>query len=352
METASRITKLAETLQTCDALIIDDPTDLFYLLGIDLSLGRLVVFKHSAPILLVDGRYELICRQQAPAEVILWDFKGQMPIPIQGKVGFDSTTTSYHAYLSLKQDTRLLLKAMPSPLSAIRCLKEKEELKKIKQASDLCVRGLDHILKLIQEGVSEKQLAQALKIFWLNEGADDMAFEPIIAFGENSAKPHHRASDKKLLKGETILIDIGVKVHHYNSDMTRVYFYKSVSAKMEKIYRVVYEALDKALKKCKPGVRIGDIDQEARSYILSQGYAFVHGLGHGVGLQVHEAPRVKNQTADGDLILEPHMVITIEPGVYVEGVGGVRLEELIVINDKGYEKLIVCPTPQMPKIIC
>jgi Xaa-Pro aminopeptidase len=166
-----------------------------------------------------------------------------------------------------------------------------------------------------------------------------MAFEPIIAFGANSALPHHRASETKLKAGDVILIDIGVVLNNYRSDMTRVILPKKPSAFVKQIYTIVREAQQAALDLCKPGVPLKALDLATREVMRKADVEthFVHSLGHGVGLDIHEYPRIKFDGEDKEVILKPGMVITIEPGLYFPKQFGVRYEDTIAITKTGYE---------------
>jgi Xaa-Pro aminopeptidase len=153
--------------------------------------------------------------------------------------------------------------------------------------------------------------------------------------------PHYRASKGKLEKGQPIQIDIGVIDRHYHSDMSRVVFFGKPSSEMRKIYDIVLKAQLAALNQCRPGIKIGDLDQTAREIISKAGYGdkFTHSLGHGVGLEIHESPLLRNKPPHSEEFLQPGMVITIEPGIYLSGIGGVRIEDTVVITDDGYENL-------------
>ncbi|MCH9703190.1 MAG: M24 family metallopeptidase, partial [Chlamydiae bacterium] len=188
-------------------------------------------------------------------------------------------------------------------------------------------------------------LVAELEIFWLQNGAAGVAFSPIVAFGENSSKPHYHPQDRPLREDDAVLIDIGVTLDHYHSDMTRVLLPKDPDPKMVEIYAVVKEAQKRALALCKPKSVVADLDAAARDYITECGYGdhFVHSLGHGIGLEVHEAPRLYKEGADVDLRLEAGMAITIEPGIYLPGIGGVRIEDTVVITNEGHINLTNSP---------
>jgi Xaa-Pro aminopeptidase len=208
----------------------------------------------------------------------------------------------------------------------------------------LCAQGFQFLLQQIREGITEVQLVQALKAFWFTNGAESLSFDPIVAFGPNSACPHWIPSAFALTKNSPVLIDIGVSVGGYHSDMTRTLFFGRPDPELQACKAVVLEAYRRAEERAVPGVTPFQLDSVAREYISSKGYGeyFVHGLGHGVGLQVHEPPRI-SATAPDEPALQVGDVITIEPGIYLPGRGGVRIENTVVIEESGARSLI--PTP-------
>ena len=336
-----------------DLLIVDHLVDLFYLTGVYLSIGRLIIEPESAT-LFVDARYFEMCQKRATVAVKLIERYGQEPFDFKGKrVGFDGTNTSYKVYNQLKERVGKGLRSLDQPIRGLRQIKEPEELVLMRRAGRLAMRGYDYLLTLIKEGVSEEELALELEIFWRREGGQKLAFEAIIAFGENSSQPHYQPGKRVLKQGEPVLIDIGVVSDHYHSDMTRVVFCGEVDRKIEEIYEVVYRAQKVALELCRPGVLVRDVDQAARKVIDEAGYGkyFPHSLGHGVGLEIHELPVLKSATPYGEVELVEGMVITIEPGIYLPNVGGVRLEEMIAITSDGYENLLGTPVASSAPIL-
>ena len=312
-----------------DGLIVDDPIDLFYLTGLKLSLGRLLVTVDGAT-LFVDGRYLESAGKKSSCEVrLLSTFESK------GKIGFDALTTTYKSALELRKNISEL-EPLEGVVRKIREVKEREEIELLRAAAALGSEGYDQVLEWLEEGVCEDEIAIELEIFWLRNGGEKVSFEPIIAFGENSSQPHYRAGKRKLKRGDTVLIDIGVMREGYASDMTRVVFFGPPKSEMKEIYNVVREAHQCAMAECRPGVSMSHVDKMAREVIVSRGYGayFPHGLGHGVGLEVHEWPSFKSEA-----ILEEGMVFTIEPGIYLPGVGGVRLEDTVVITASGVESL-------------
>lgn len=351
MSYIKRIERLQNKLisQDIEFFIIEDPLHLFYLTGLEIE-GQLIVGQNTTR-LFVDSRYFFNVKKRFPnvflkKEDLLFDFfvlhsKG-------GKIGLDGNYFSYQRYLSLKSfieklekqassDISFNLVSLPDLLKDLRSVKTQEEIFFLRKAASINWRGFNHICSLLKEGVCEKTLAKEFEIFCLQNGAK-LAFPPIIAFGENTAFCHHVPTNRLFQKKDAVLIDIGVEIDHYRSDMTRVLFFEENPA-LQEFYEIVRRAHSYVLTFCKPGTSIGTLDEKAREIISSKGYEkeFLHALGHGIGLETHEFPRIQYNSLDKDVILEPGMVITIEPGLYQEGVGGVRYEDTIVITNEGFE---------------
>ncbi len=359
MNFMKRLDILRENLKglSCDGIIVDDPINLFYFIGIDLSAGRLLIHSKGAQ-LLVDGRYLEICKQRSPVPVILAAQSGDTALQtlFEGecsfinRLGFNTDTTSYKAYQELQKTLSSLSRQVTLvPLDSIvkqqRMIKDDDEIDCLRDAAHLGSDGYDFVTTLLKEGITESELAIELEIFWKRRGGTGVGFDPIIAFGPNSSMPHYRAGNTQLRRGDTVLIDIGVLYHHYHSDMTRVIFFGDPPAEMQKIYRIVKQAQHAALSLCRPDTTIGELDDAARKLISEAGYGelFMHNLGHGVGLEIHEMPSIRNKEPNASLRLQPGMVITIEPGIYLPGIGGVRLEDTVVITDEGHENLTKRP---------
>jgi len=334
----NRIQKIQKSLNMwgVDLLIIDNPIDLFYLTGLDLSAGRLVIFENKAT-LYVDGRYYESCKESSSIPVALQAKENPFPTFEEKRIGFDAHVTTFEAYekLAALKGERV---ALPNPMHVIREVKEGDEISLLRQAAELGSKGFDFVVSQLTEGVTEEEMAIELELFWRKSGGEKLAFAPHIAFGANSAYPHYHVGKRSLKRGDIVLIDIGVVYDHYHSDMTRVVFFGEPDKKLEKIYHIVHAAQLKALELCKPKIPIAELDQAARDLIDAEGYGeyFLHSLGHGVGLEIHEAPWIRK---NGIGFLEEGMVLTIEPGIYLSGVGGVRLEDTVVITEDGYENL-------------
>jgi Xaa-Pro aminopeptidase len=330
--------------QKVDGCVIDQPIDIFYLTGLELSLGRLIAVKgHSA--LFVDGRYFAICKERSPIPVLAYDEESIGKFLSESKIktlGFDAENTSFRNYeklSALSSKHQIALQPLISPLRDLRLFKDPQEIVFMKKSALILWKGFEHIEDILKEGMTEKEVAFEFEFFCRKNGAEELSFPAIIAFGENSAHPHHHCSDRAYRKGDVVLIDIGVKVDRYCSDMTRMLLRGDVHPDVKQFYKIVRQAQAAALALCRPGVALKELDLAARAVMKEAGVEnlFVHSLGHGIGLEVHEYPRVSHLGQDKDLILAPNMVITIEPGLYQPGIGGVRYEDIVLITEKGHE---------------
>jgi Xaa-Pro aminopeptidase len=325
-----------------DGCLIEDPLDLLYFTGLKLSCGKLLVCPTDI-LLLVDSRYLPIAKERALCPFTLdtedhwFSFCRRCGIH---RLGFDGRHTSYDHFLHLRQK-KLELISCSALFKEIRSIKDPLEIAKMKKSAHLLWRGFEFICSTLKAGVTEREVAKTFEIFCLQNGADALSFEPIIAFGPHSAIPHHRSENVSLMSGDVVLVDIGVAIAGYHSDMTRTLFFETKHPYLSKLYKIVQKAQRTALELCRPGQTVGQIDLAARKVFKEEGVEelFIHGLGHGIGLEVHEFPRIKYDGVDKDAILKSGMVVTIEPGLYVPGIGGVRYEDTIVITDDGYENL-------------
>lgn len=338
----NRIEKLKSYFKTwkVEGCLVENPLDLYYLTGLQLSVGILVVLPKAAH-LFVDGRYIDFAKKNSPVPVQLLSQKALQSV-LTKSVAFDSHTTSVDRAAELKKISSDL-KPIPHLLREVRAIKDRQEVQALEKSASLLWKGFSYIQKKLKVGVNEKEIALAFEIYCREQGAEKLAFSPIIAFGKNSAYPHYRAGDAVLKKGDIVLIDIGVVVDHYHSDMTRTLFFGKADSRLVLLDSVVKKAHAAALKLCKSGSRVGDLDLAARKVIAEAGLAdlILHSLGHGIGLETHEFPRLKYRGEDHDVVLKEGMAITIEPGLYMPGVGGVRHEDTIVITSKGYKNFYV-----------
>lgn len=256
-------------------------------------------------------------------------------------IAIERTNVTLSEFDSLKKKVPAQFNLTENIVEELRMIKDAEEIKRIKKAAEITDRAWEFIKSQIRVGTSEKDLALELE-FFLKKESGDVAFSPIIAFSEHAAIPHFLPTDnRKLTTGDLILMDFGAKFMGYCADMTRVAFLGSPDTQTAKIYNTCLRAQQKALTMVTPGIKTSYPDNIARKYITRNGYpAYPHGLGHGVGLNVHEAPRLKNDSIE---ILEENMVVTVEPGIYLTGKSGIRIEDLVVLTNHGNEVLSKSP---------
>ena len=344
-----RIKQMQEFLKmkNVDWLVIDTPISLFYLTGLDLSFGQLWINAKDA-MLFVDGRYMEIAKKTSPCPVDIFEEKKVLSFLAfcvsYKKIAFDSFHTSYSRVEEMQEFVKkggqnFSLVPLMDPLRFFRVKKEKKELKLLKKAADLTYEAMEHCRLLLKEGITEKEVAIEFEFFCKKKGAENVSFAPIIAFGKNSSMPHHNSSDTPLKEGDIVLMDLGIVVDHYCSDITRCFFFGKKDFFLSDLYTTVKEAQKVALALCRPGVRTKELDEAAYLFVAKKGYGknYLHALGHGVGLEVHEYPRIRREGKDKDIFLEEGMVITIEPGLYFSKKGGVRYEDTIVITADGFE---------------
>ncbi|PKQ38877.1 MAG: Xaa-Pro dipeptidase [Actinobacteria bacterium HGW-Actinobacteria-1] len=224
----------------------------------------------------------------------------------------------------------------------VRQVKESHELERIESAARLTDRAFDHVLGLVGPGMTEREVALELEFFMRRNGSDDIAFDPIVASGPNSAKPHAGVSDRVIGVGEFLKLDFGARFEGYCSDMTRTLVIGSATDRHREIHAAVLEANQAGIGAVKAGVPGKDVDAVARAVLESKGFGefFTHGLGHGVGLDIHELPTVGKRSHDS---LRNGAVVTIEPGVYIPGFGGVRIEDLVAVEETGGRVLSSSP---------
>jgi Xaa-Pro aminopeptidase len=336
--------KALQDLMSTDALLIENPVDLLYLTGLSLSKGALLISRQEAT-LFVDGRYLKAAEQGPSVKACLWEGKSLLDWCAARHcktLGFDSGWTSVEQFETWKTYFQgIFLSGVSRPCKRIRGVKNSEEIKALRKAADLTWAGLQHALTLLKEGVSEKEIAFAFELYVRTHGASGLSFDPIVAFGEQSAYPHHRAGETKLKKNDLVLVDVGAIVDNYRGDLTRVHFFGTPDSKLSQMLEWTKKAHHAAIAKIKPGVCVEELDLAARAVFAKEGVEelFVHGLGHGIGLETHEFPSIKKSGPDSRVKLEPGMVFTIEPGLYRPGLGGVRFEDMVLVTESGVERL-------------
>lgn len=260
---------------------------------------------------------------------------------------FEADALPYSQYLALKENLKdTKLESRSGFIEEIRAVKDKGELELIKKASTIADDAFLEIQKLIKPGTTEKELAIELLYKIRKRGAEKEAFDIIVASGPNSALPHAKNTDRRIKEGDFVLFDFGAVYNGYHSDMTRTVVIGRPDKKHREIYNLVLEAQRKALRTIKAGMTCGEADLIARRVIEEGGFGeyFGHNLGHGIGLAVHEEPRLRRGSK---ILLNPGMVVSVEPGIYLPGFGGVRIEDIVEITEKGCRVLTRAPKDEL-----
>lgn len=336
-----------------DALLLTNPLDICYLTGFcGEDSWAVAPAKGSRISILSDTRFMVEISEDAPQAESIIRHGETLPEALKevaNRRGFKRLAIQ-PAYVSLQQKKALdktlgprRFKLVKDGLLDQRAIKDRGEVALLKRAVDIQQRGLSATLKQIRPGMTELQITAILHYEMGRLGASGPAFGTIIAADANAAKPHAQPGLTKVKKGGILLIDWGAKYRGYHSDMTRVYALGRWPKKMAEIYNVVLEAQSAAIDAIRPGVRLKDVDAVARKIITKAGYGdhYGHGLGHGIGLEIHELPSM-HPKSKGEL--QPNQVITIEPGIYLPGVGGVRLEDDVLVTARG--RSVLCDLPK------
>lgn len=347
-----RLQKLENSLDDLqiDAVLIRDSYNRRYLSGFTGSNAYLYISKNTKK-LLTDFRYTEQANKQSPDfDIIDYTKIGLLKIlnDIIDKdnaktIGFEDETISYKEFITYEKGLKNVeLLPMGDTVEKIRMIKDEEELRCIQKAASIGDLAYEHILKFVKPGVTEKEVALEIETCMKKNGAENLSFDTIVASGLNSSKPHAEPSDKKIEEGDFVTLDFGCIYKGYCSDMTRTFVLGKASEKQKEIYNIVLEAQLKAIEAVKAGCVGKDIDKIARDIITDKGYGdnFGHGLGHSVGLFIHEEPRFSY--SDENVFTE-NMVVTVEPGIYVPGFGGVRIEDLVCVTKDGIINFVSSP---------
>jgi Xaa-Pro aminopeptidase len=330
-----------------EAILITDPANRRYLSGFTGSAGTLII-SHDRALLATDFRYYEQVKTQAPnfelVELqndladVLADVMGDLGIR---RLAFESqnvTVAQFDQWRSALADD-VELAATTGVVEALRAIKDEQELEDLRRAIELTDAAYAHIAEFIQPGMTERQIAWELEQFVRSRGADKLAFVTVAA-GPNGAMPHAVPSERPVQIGDPIVMDMGALVNGYHADFTRTVALGRGGDKYQMIYNVVREAQKTALQAIRPGMTGREADALARDVIQKAGYGEFsgHSLGHGLGLMVHESPWVSHRPR-GNSILEPGMVVTIEPGIYLPGEFGVRIEDVALLQKDGLQVL-------------
>ncbi len=257
------------------------------------------------------------------------------------KIGFDNFDVG--SFLAIRKNLKKTqLKGASQIIREMRKVKDQVELRNMRKAAELVDIGAKAAVEAIKPGIREYEVAAEAEYAMRKQGSEGTAFDTIVASGLSSAYPHGGCTGKKIKKGELIQFDVGARYQHYNSDLTRTFLVGKPTPKQQKMYNVVMEAQEKAFQKIREGVKAKQVDAAVRGFIKKEGFGenFVHGLGHGVGLAVHELPMLNTVSKD---VLKAGNVVTDEPGIYIIGYGGVRIEDTVLVKKNGAERLTKAP---------
>ncbi len=350
-----RIEKTREHLDDAGvkAFYVTGPENLIYLSGFSGSTGALLLHA-GKPYLLTDFRYIEQAGRECPGFEII-EVKGSYPEALLDIVkkndfsplGCEGEHLTYNQFSAFKAKLAgIELKPLSGVVEAVRLCKDENEIQSIVEAVRLADEAFREILPVIRTGVSEQEIALRLEYFMRRMGADKTAFDTIVASGPRSALPHGVASSRVIQEGDLVTMDFGAVYCGYHSDITRTIVMGRPQKKQEDIYSIVLEAQMKAISVLRAGVKASDVDRAARDIIEHMGYGeyFGHGTGHGVGLSIHENPSL---SLKDDTVLKAGMVVTIEPGIYLPGWGGIRIEDTVLVEDNGCRVLTRSPKEKL-----
>lgn len=345
-----KMTKLRNELkeQNLDGLIITNPYNRRYISGFTGTAG-IVLITQDEQIFLTDFRYMEQAAKQAVGYTIIEHKQSIIKKLAEvideldlSTVGFEEDDLTYQTYKAYAKEINAELTATSGIIANIRMIKTEAELQVMEEAAAISDKAYDHILSFVKPGMTEIEVSNELEFFMRQQGATSSSFDIIVASGVRSALPHGVATDKKIASGELVTLDFGALYKGYCSDMTRTFAVGEISDELRKIYDTVLEAHMRGIQGTKAGMTGKEADALTRDYIKAEGYGdyFGHGTGHGLGMEVHEGPRLSPM---GEVMLKENMVVTVEPGIYVPDVGGCRIEDDIVITKDGNRSLNKAP---------
>ena len=344
MKIANRLQSLRQrfTDKDIEAILISQPENRCYLSGFDGSAGFLLITLQDS-ILATDFRYTEQAKQQSnnyEVVQISGDITDWLPDIIAGlklkRLGFEAGHISFAAYQQLTdtiEEAQVQVGLVPTSglVESLRAIKEAEEIELITKAAEISDNAFEYIKNRIHIGMSEKEVACEIEKFLLDNGSETLPFDIIVASGPNSALPHAKPTSRLIHSGEPVLLDIGARVGGYSSDLSRTICLGAPDDTFKKVYDIVLGAQQTAITLIKAGITGEQADSLARTIIEQAGYgeAFGHGLGHGIGLVAHESPRLGPKSSEN---LAEGIVFTVEPGIYIAGWGGVRIEDVVVME--------------------
>ena len=328
-----------------DGMIITNPINVQYLTG--LSEEGILILAPKENIFVTDSRYiESVNKKLTIAdEIVAYDSRNLDKYDYENifllceNVGFEENYVTYETYKKYMQMYQVNFVETEGLIENQRIVKENDEIEKIKKACEITDKAFEYIIRNIKEDMTEKEVAFEIQKFMIQNGADGLAFDSIVAFGENSSMPHAVPTDRKIKVGDIIQFDIGAKYNGYCSDLSRVVFVEEMKEEYKKVYDFVFEQQKKVAEMFKEGVNIKTIIKDRETDYKLRNYDVMHAFGHGVGLEIHETPSLHSRK---DNILKANSIVTIEPGVYKQGKFGIRIEDTFQINKNNCESLTKC----------
>lgn len=336
---SKRIDALKNALQDNECVLISSYPNIFYYSGFT-SADAYLIISHDDTIIITDSRYTVQAKEECPEFKMInisERFESILKRINKSSVLYEEKDLSVGKYIIFKKlcQNKIFIPASDK-ISEFRQKKDSDEIKKIQHAEELGDAAFEYILKLIKPGISELQIASELEYFMRKNGASKLSFDTVVASGIRSAMPHGTATNKVIEAGDLVTLDFGCVLDGYCSDMTRTVAVETIRSREKEIYDIVLKAQETVLSEVKLGMKCCDIDKIARDIISEAGYGdcFGHSLGHSVGIEIHEAP---NFSSKSEVTFESGHVVTVEPGIYVDGLGGVRIEDVIAADG---EKII------------
>ena len=330
--------KKSVVLAKLDGFVSFNPSNIFYLTGFG-EEGSFVFVSPNVGVTLFVSKLNYLsakkyanCKIRIASDKFLRRYKNK-------KIGFDNTV-SFARIEKLKKIGGVIFESCSGFVENLRLIKDQTELSKIRISCGISKKAIEYAEKKLHIGITEKELADEIEHFLRISGAEKSAFDVIVASGKNSSDPHHKPTDRKIQKDDVVVVDLGCVYENYKSDLTRTFFLDTMNRRTRSVFVTVSEAQKRAVCAIKDGVLCSKVDFAARDFVNNNGFGkyFIHGTGHGVGINIHEGPLI---SAKSDRVLKVGMVVTVEPGVYIPGKFGIRVEDTVLVTKSGCEILTV-----------
>ena len=329
-----------------DAMLVTKLVNVRYLTGFSGSAG--IVLVGGEDVFFTDSRYEEQSAWEVPDARRVIPSSGQEKViatEVTGQSIGKLAIEAAHVTLATAKRWRVEMPGVAliettGVVEELRKVKDATEIEALRNAAAIGDRGLAELLGRLKEGMTEIEVAAELEDTMRRAGSDGLSFPTIVAFGENAAEPHHSPKERRLRRGDLVKLDFGATSGGYHSDMTRTVSFGDPDPELAKIYEIVRSSQQAGVEAVAAGATGAQVDGASRTIVEQAGYTYGHGTGHGCGLEVHEAPTASKTSED---VLKPGMAVTVEPGIYLPGVGGVRIEDLVVVTDNGCDILTRSP---------